>query len=250
MPTRKGYISDPEYVQACESVFGAPPDEPFFELFLPSEYRDRKLLLDVKRPIWTLEADVIWPKIASMLAGEGARGDLLEFGVYNGTSLRRLVEIFRPLGIIDRFYGFDSFEGLPPPDPTWDVGFTAGLFSDTSVEAVDTYLRQSLGEISDVELIKGWFDVSLQLMKDRIKSIAFVRVDCDLYRSTSDMFDFLSGRLVNGAILYFDDWTHDHKIGETRAFFEFAKRQRDVYRFERILTVAVGAVAVRVRHRF
>jgi hypothetical protein len=250
MPTRERYISDPDYVQACESVFGAPPDKPYFELFIPVEYREHKLLSDVQRPIWTLETDVIWPKIASILAADGVRGDLLEFGVFNGSSLRRLVEIFRPLGIIDRFYGFDSFEGLPPPDPASDVGYwTAGSFSNTSVETVSAYLQQGLGEISDVELIKGWFDITLPLMKDRINSIAFVRVDCDLYKSTVDMFGFLSGRLVDGSVLYFDDWTHDHRTGETRAFFEFARREKDVYGFERILTVSDGAIAVRVRHR-
>ena len=95
----------------------------------------------------------------------------------------------------------------------------------------------------------GWFSETLPAVRDRISQVAFARVDCDLYSSTVDVFDFLSDRLVNGAIVYFDDWTHEAGTGESKAFFEFAERNSDKYAFERLLTVSDGAMAVRVRKR-
>jgi hypothetical protein len=74
-------------------------------------------------------------------------------------------------------------------------------------------------------------------------------VDCDLYSSTADVFNFLPGRLVDGSIIYFDDWTHEVGTGEPKAFFEFAEREASRYKFERLLTVSDGALAVRVRTR-
>jgi hypothetical protein len=241
---------DPVYVAKCEHIFRQRPERPYLELFIPEEYRKTELVHAVYTPIWRLEVDVIWPLMAQLLSRDGVRGDLLEFGVFAGYSFRRLVEIFRPTGLVDRYYGFDSFRGLPPPDP-YSVfpAWSEGAFSNTSKEGVLAYLVEGLGDLEGIELVEGWFSDTLPTLQDRITRVAFVRVDCDLYSSTTDVFNFLSGRLVDGAMLYFDDWTHDAGTGETKAFFEFAEREADRYTFERILTVSDGALAIRVRVR-
>jgi hypothetical protein len=102
-----------------------------------------------------------------------------------------------------------------------------------------------LENTSNIELVEGWFSDTLPEYRERIRKIAFIRIDCDLYQSTVDVLDFAFGRLVNGAILYFDDWTHDHRTGETRAFFEFAEKNVSRYRFEKVVTVSDGGFAVR-----
>ena len=188
--------------------------------------------------------------MAELLQKDGVKGDLVEFGVFGGGSFRRHIEIFRPTGVIGRYYGFDSFKGLPKPSFQFDVPYFwhEGAFSNTSKEGVLAYL-QGLGDLSDVELVEGWFSDTIPTVQDRITRIAFVRVDCDLYTSTVDVFNFLPGRLVDGAIIYFDDWTHEHGTGEPKAFFEFAEREASRYAFERLLTVSDGALAVRVRLR-
>ncbi|MEZ5288466.1 MAG: TylF/MycF/NovP-related O-methyltransferase [Vicinamibacterales bacterium] len=250
MPTRERYLSDPEYVRQCQRAFGAEPETPYFELFIPRQHLTGEIAMAVQRPIWELENTVIWPQMAALLQADGIRGDLLEFGVYGGGSLRRHIQIFRPTGVVERFYGFDSFKGLPALDQAKDLKgrWHEGQFSDTSKEGVQRMLEESVGHTDDVELVEGWFNETLPLYADRIRQVAFVRVDCDLYQSTVDVFAFLAGRLVDGAVLYFDDWTHDAATGETRAFFEFADRERARYTFERLLTVSDGALAVRVRH--
>ena len=40
------------------------------------------------------------------------------------------------------------------------------------------------------------------------KNIAYARVDCDLYEPTVEVLQYLTDRLVDGAILFFDDWTY------------------------------------------
>ncbi len=249
MPTRTNFLIDPEYRTRYEASLGVAPDTPVFELYIPEAYRSSELFLAIQRPIWELENNVIWPHMAGLLAHDHVRGDLLEFGVYTGGSLGRHIEIFRPLGVIDRFYGFDSFAGLPAVEAGTDLPiWHQGQFSDTSRDGVLRYLLGRVGHVDDVELVEGWFSETLPRMRDRITRVAFVRVDCDLYQSTVDVFAFLAGRLADGAIVYFDDWSHDARTGETKAFFEFAERERERYRFERLLTVSDGALAVRVHH--
>ena len=109
------------------------------------------------------------------------------------------------------------------------------------------YLQQRLGSLENVELVQVVSE-TLPAVSDQIKHVAFARIDCDLYSSSKDVFAFLSGRLVDGAIIYFDDWTHQADTGETKAFFEFSAREAGRYAFEHILTVSDGAVAVRVTH--
>jgi len=249
VPTRSTYLMDPRYVERCQRVFGVAPDKPRLELYIPEQFGTTDLLNGVYGPIWRLEYDVVWPLMAETLRRDGVSGDLVEFGVFGGGSFRRLIEIFRPLGIIDRFYGFDGFKGLPKPDTERDhpMFWDEGAFANTSRAAVEQYLIQSLGHLNDVELVEGWFSDTLPTMLERISRVAYARVDCDMYSSTVDVFAFLTGRLVDGSIIYFDDWTHDASTGETGAFFEFAEREAARYRFERMLTVSDGALAVRVR---
>lgn len=249
MPTRPHYLMDPEYMAKSQAAFKQAPEKPLLELFIPEEFRTTELMHAIQSPIWRLETDVVWPRMAELLRRDGVAGDFLEFGVYSGGSLRRMVEVLRPTKMIGRFYGFDSFKGLPKVDAFSEFpGFWhEGAFANTSKAQVLQYLTAGLGHVDDIELVEGWFSETIPTVQDRITKVAFVRVDCDLYTSTTDVFNFLSGRLVNGAIVYFDDWTHDPDKGETKAFFEFAEREASRYAFERLLTVSDGAMAVRVK---
>ena len=108
-------------------------------------------------------------------------------------------------------------------------------------------MAEGLGGLDQIELVEGWFGKTLPAVRDRISRIAFVRVDCDLYSSTCDVFTFLSDRLVDGAIIYFDDWTHEATTGESGAFFEFAECHVNRFNFENLVTVSDGALAVLVK---
>ena len=138
---------------------------------------------------------------------------------------------------------------MPRGDQRNDIPYFLheGAFADTSKAGALRDPSEGLDSLENLELVEGWFSDTLPTMQDKITKVAFVRVDCDLYMSTADMFHFLSGRLVNGAIIYFDDWTHEAGTGESKAFFEFAEREASRYTFERLLTVSDGALAIRVR---
>jgi hypothetical protein len=117
-------------------------------------------------------------------------------------------------------YGFDSFEGLPKPDIAHDHEFWKEGMYAARIEDVKAYLKCS--ENPNVKLIKGWFSDTLkQAEANNIKQIAFARIDCDLYHPTVECLDYLKDRLVDNAILVFDDWMFDLRVGETKAFYEW-----------------------------
>lgn len=124
-------------------------------------------------------------------------GYALEFGVFQGKTLRRLARAnpHHP------FFGFDSFIGLPEP---WRR-------SDGSTYDTGHFTVQRLPDMPpNVKLVQGFYEQTLQPWLDAHPSpVRFVHVDCDLYSSTRTILHSLTDRLAPGAVILFDelsDW--------------------------------------------
>jgi predicted O-methyltransferase YrrM len=119
-------------------------------------------------------------------------GEILEFGVFSGTTINRLAEHLPNRKLI----GFDSFEGLPED---WDMGG-----KNVKKEAFDR--QGTMPEVRDnVELVKGFFDAVLPKYKKKLSKIGFLHMDADLYSSTKTIFDELNDLIVPGTIIRFDE---------------------------------------------
>jgi tetratricopeptide (TPR) repeat protein len=133
----------------------------------------------------------------------------LEFGVYNGKSIRRIA-----LLVNQEIHGFDSFEGLPEK---WNDE-PKGSYS------AEGYLPEVP---KNVVLHKGWFNETLPVfIKDFNAPIRFLHIDCDLYSSTKTILDLLADKIIAGTVIVFDEfigyksWDKD----EFKAFNEAAQR--------------------------
>jgi O-methyltransferase len=123
----------------------------------------------------------------------GTAVDYLEFGVFRGESLRLWCRLNQNVG--SRFYGFDSFEGLPED---WNAEKPAGTFR-TDIPAIDDERCQ---------LVKGLFQTSLYPFLDRFRPTGrlVVHIDCDLYSSALFCLAALNSWLVPGSIVIFDEF--------------------------------------------
>jgi O-methyltransferase len=143
--------------------------------------------------------------------------DFLEFGVFQGDSIREWSLMNQHSG--SRFYGFDSFEGLPD---AWRKGQGRGHFN----------MQGTMPEIADarVKLIKGWFDETVPdfLREFTPKNRVVVHLDADLYSSTLGPLIHLGRYLQAGSLLIFDEfYDRNH---EFKAFQDFLKISRHRYR--------------------
>jgi hypothetical protein len=191
---------------------------------LGSKYADRLNALSYT-VIRELSTDLF-----DQLVFDGVPGVLVEFGVAKGDWLAMMLDHMDCGGTRREVWGFDSFEGLPDPDPVADGHrWTRGQYA-SSIEAAQSKLR--LGDRTHAHLVKGWFQETLaSAQAQTIQDIAFARVDCDLYGSSVECLRFLSHRLSNGSVLMFDDWPHHIAYGETKAFKEWVPTVPH-YRFE------------------
>lgn len=160
-------------------------------------------------------------------------GEYLEFGVWKGGSLSAAYHLSRKHKDLSdmRFFGFDSFEGLPEIEgKDKSTGeFQKGEYM-ASEDTVRAALKKNGVDMARVELVKGWYDKSLTpalRQSKKIQKAAIAYIDCDLYESTVPVLEFLTPLLQDGTIIIFDDWFcfrgHPDR-GEQLAFREWTTK--------------------------
>jgi hypothetical protein len=141
---------------------------------------------------------------------------VLEFGVYDGESMKLWLAMNS--NPESRFYGFDSFEGLPED---WDADREKGLFDRGGIPP----------QLEDkrVQFIKGWFDQMLPAFLSSFcpDSRLLIHLDADLYSSTLFALLHLAPLMRTGTVLVFDEfYDRDH---EFKAFCDFTTVSRKTY---------------------
>ena len=180
---------------------------------------------------------------------QGVLGAVMEFGVFEGDWLERLIENVEALGNNRQIFGLDSFEGLPAMTEHDLDCWHEGQYK-TSYERVSERIR--LAERKHVHLLKGWFsDTILTPIMQSADSISYARIDCDLYYPIVIALEYLQTRLAHNAILVFDDWTFDLNKGETKAFYEWIDSDyvKENLRFEFICFCSIAHYYMRVSRK-
>jgi len=152
---------------------------------------------------------------------KGSAIDYLEFGVAKGESIREWTRLNRHPG--SRFFGFDSFEGLPED---W-----RGVFGRTAKGTFGTHGQPP--EIENeprVTWLVGLFQDTLPgfLQSFQPRGRLVVHLDADLYSSTLYVLTVISGILGPGTIVQFDDFSSFDDV--FRALEDFASAFRKSYR--------------------
>jgi len=127
--------------------------------------------------------------------------DYLEFGVYEGESIKWWLENMK--NPESRLFGFDSFEGLPED---WHDGLKQTLFDCSG----------KIPQIDDkrVVFVKGLFQDTLQNFISGYKpqSRIIVHIDSDLYSSALFCLTKLDHLMKKGTIIIFDEFLLLHEF--------------------------------------
>lgn len=173
---------------------------------------------------------------AKEVCANGPAGNFVECGVAGGGSSGLLSTVIRTYDASRRLFSCDSFEGMPPAtefdmhngqkaeDSGWGTGTCAA--PESSVLEVCRIL-----ETADViTTVKGYFEDTLPVWKERFGPIAFLHMDGDWYSSTKAILDNLYDRLMPGAYVQVDDFSHwDGCRKAVIEFFEQRNLSLDAY---------------------
>jgi tetratricopeptide (TPR) repeat protein len=164
------------------------------------------------------------------LAQAKLEGLVLEFGVYNGKSIRNIASI-----VNTEVHGFDSFQGIPE---NWNDEPSGSYSANGELPVVP----------SNVTLHQGWFEDTLpKFIKENSSPIRFMNIDCDLYSSTKTIFDLLGPQVVSGTIIVFDEFIgyKSWKDDEFKAFQEAVHQYQ--WRYEMLsFSFATKQVALKI----
>jgi hypothetical protein len=134
--------------------------------------------------------------------------DYLEFGVYKGDSIKEWIGL--NLNLESRFFGFDTFTGLPED---WTYSLKRGEFD----------LKGNVPIIGDkrVKIVKGRFQETLRpfLKEFQKKNRMLIHLDADLYSSTLYVLSQLDSILDKNDLLAFDEFSN--VTGEFRSFIDY-----------------------------
>ena len=143
------------------------------------------------------------------------KGDVVEFGVWNGNNLITMKKIFDYYKIKKNIIGYDNFKGMPTPDKK----------------------NYFVGEIDLINYIKKFFRLgNIKIIKDDIMNLekhykefpklSMIYIDCDLYKTTSKILETLSSKLNKGGLIVFDEANFGVNRGEGKAAKEFYKKNK------------------------
>lgn len=200
----------------CNSILNAPASP---KLPLASSFDwDSKYGLPIRKAMDEVEAEYA-EDLLKDIKNNKIEGDIVEFGVFKGAWIEKLWNSCERIGLNKKIIGFDSFEGLPEPGEDDYLGWEKGQFA-VSYNKVCDLLK--VRERQNIQLVKGWFSDSFKLSEiQAIEKICYARIDSDLYQPAVECLEFLKTRLVDGAILVFDDWSWGLEKGETKALLEW-----------------------------
>ncbi|MBA4367323.1 MAG: hypothetical protein C0403_06750 [Desulfobacterium sp.] len=174
-------------------------------------------------------------KIARQLNRDNVEGDFFELGVARGGCAaligKTIFDTDEPICPPRNLWLFDSFEGLPDPTKDdYDIAKGEGTGDHVHVlskgsclgtfEEVKKLMLDTMGFPADkVIFVKGWFQDTIPLYRDRIQKIALLRVDGDWYESTKCCLEGLYDKVVAGGVVIIDDYASC--FGSRKAVDEF-----------------------------
>ena len=137
-------------------------------------------------------------------------GDLIETGVWRGGAAILMRGILAAYDVTGRaVWVADSFDGLPPPDPSRypaDAGDRHHTWAPLAIsldEVRDNFQKYGLLD-RQVRFLPGWFKDTLASAP--IEELAVLRLDGDMYSSTIEALDALYPKLTSGGFCIVDDY--------------------------------------------
>ena len=158
------------------------------------------------------------------------KGDIIEFGVYKGNSLIRLITFNKIYNLRKKkVFAFDVFEKFPLGNNKKDQIQRKNFIRDAGENSIDknklNYILKKK-KFKNFELVKGNVLKTIPKFLSRNKklSFSFINLDLDLYEPSLLVLERFYPKLSKNGIIMLDNY--GEFLGETRAVKLFCKRNK------------------------
>jgi hypothetical protein len=136
-------------------------------------------------------------------------GDLIETGVWRGGACIFMKAMLMAYGSNRKVYVADSFEGLPKPHSKYPADKGSIYYKCKNLIVSQEEVERNFEKYglldNNVVFIKGWFSKTLPTLK--IDKLSILRIDCDMYGSTTEVLNTLYDKLSIGGFCIVDDYS-------------------------------------------
>jgi len=152
------------------------------------------------------------------------KGDIIEFGIWNGNNLFSIKKIVDYLKIKKKIYGFDNFSGFPNPQKM-----------KKNIKGKYIGRPQLIKKIISFFNLKKIFIINDDIMnisryKKRFKKISFIYIDCNVYSVVEKVLNEMNNLISSGGVIAFDEARNKFNTDEGRAMIKFYKKNKKNYR--------------------
>lgn len=184
------------------------------EIYHDSEFSS---LLHLIRPYTMLSEQRLYSlfRLAKHICVNNLPGNFVECGVAAGGSSALLAWVIKHYSRQPRkLFSFDSFSGMPIPSDkdthngmgADEIGWGTGTCSapEESVHEICT----QLGVNDIITTVKGYFEDTLPVWRNRVGILSLLHLDGDWYGSTMAVLENLYADIVDDGLLQVDDYGH------------------------------------------
>lgn len=125
---------------------------------------------------------------------KNVKGEIIEFGVWNGNNLLAIRKMTDYLKIKKKIIGYDNFIGMPEADH--------GNFFKGDLNILKYFIN--FFKLSDISIIKDDI-LNLEANLHRIPKLSLIYIDCDNYQTTKIILELLCNKLSKKGLIVFDE---------------------------------------------
>lgn len=150
-------------------------------------------------------------------------GDIVEVGTWRGGTSLVIAASARKHKPTSTVYLCDTYKGIALAGPE-DNYHKDGDFGDATKEQVNKLLTDQ--ELNNFKILEGIFPHETAHLIPSIK-ISFLHIDVDVYAGYIAILKWAQDRLVDNAIIVFDDYSAQSCLGAKKAVDEYFKDRND-----------------------
>ena len=156
--------------------------------------------------------------------------NIAECGCFNGCSTYIIAKLLEKYNFQQKFYIFDSFEGLSDFNEEDFTKKNEHQPTANSFKANEKQFKEIFNNFPFISIKKGWIPDRFEDVKD--KKFSFINIDVDIYKPTKDSLEFFFLRLANGGCIHLDDYNFREWPGNKIALDNFLKNNKVSFFYE------------------
>ena len=159
-----------------------------------------------------------------LLKTKNVKGDIIEFGIWNGNNLFTIKKISDYYDLKKKIYGFDNFSGFPNP-PKLKKKLTGKYIGKPKlINKIITFFN-----LQNIFIIN---DDIMNLFKYRKKfnKISFIYIDCNVFKVVDMILNELNHKISKGGVIAFDEARNKFNKDEGKAMMKFYMKNKKNYK--------------------